>query len=338
MLYPPLNFKSNRQHTVQISINNTMMLKNNGTLFFFNTIFAFSSLCSACNLNNTSYCYTEKTWKVDIKEICIRGHFYFYSSCWVMLYSKKQKSPACHSMQRAFIVYCAKSGCMRGCLLFFSFPNKKSDSSATHETKKKKRIQQSQYPYTTAISRETSRENLKEECVTQLLTPSQKWCFFSNILQESDFIGADWRMYEFNLSILLCSRRNYLRIHTKTNYTAVKKVEFLHLGEELGLWGMLGPTGLRMPWQLSVTSRQMIAVLPDPALPTMTAPRPSQLLVFLSTSSRRVKSQSRPTKGVSAVMPGTSNSSGFSMMSACLNATNLPGGIERENLKLHKNG
>lgn len=56
----------------------------------------------------------------------------------------------------------------------------------------------------------------------------------------------------------------------------------------------------------------------------MTAPRPSQLLVFLRTSSRRVKSQSRPTKGVSAVMPGTSNSSGLSMMSACLNGTNLP--------------
>uniref|UniRef100_A0A3Q3CIQ6 Homeodomain-interacting protein kinase 2-like n=1 Tax=Haplochromis burtoni TaxID=8153 RepID=A0A3Q3CIQ6_HAPBU len=65
----------------------------------------------------------------------------------------------------------------------------------------------------------------------------------------------------------------------------------------------------------------MTAVLPDPALPTMTAPRPSQLRVFLRTSSRRVKSQSRPTKGVSVVTPGTSNRSGFSMMSACLNAS-----------------
>lgn len=82
----------------------------------------------------------------------------------------------------------------------------------------------------------------------------------------------------------------------------------------------------------------MIAVLPDPALPTMTAPRPSQLLVFLRTSSRRVKSQSRPTKGVSAVMPGTSNSRGFSMMSACLNGTNLPGWSERKQSKLFRNG
>lgn len=112
-----------------------------------------------------------------------------------------------------------------------------------------------------------------------------------------------------------------------------------HLGEELGLWGMLGPPcGVRVPWQLSVTSRQMIAVLPDPALPTMTAPRPSQLLVFPRTSSRRVKSQSRPTKGVSAVMPGTSNSSGLSMMSACLNGTNLPGRRGRTQSKLFENG
>lgn len=105
-----------------------------------------------------------------------------------------------------------------------------------------------------------------------------------------------------------------------------KKGKLLHLGEEPGLWGMLGPpSDVRMPWQLSVTSLQMTAVLPDPALPTMTAPRPSQLRVFLRTSSRRVKSQSRPTKGVSVVMPGTSNRSGFSMMSACLNGTNRPG-------------
>lgn len=104
-----------------------------------------------------------------------------------------------------------------------------------------------------------------------------------------------------------------------------------HLGEELGLWGMLEPPcAVCMPWQLSVTNRHMIAVFPEPALPTMTAPRPSQLLVFLRTSSRRVKSQSLPMNGVSAVMPGTSNSSGFSIMSACLNGTNLPGGSERK--------
>lgn len=103
----------------------------------------------------------------------------------------------------------------------------------------------------------------------------------------------------------------------------------LHLGEELGLWGTLGPPcGVLMPWQLRVTSRQMIAVLPEPALPTMTAPRPSQLLVFLRTSSRRVKTQSRPMKAVSAVMPGTSNSSGFSITSACLNGISLPGGVD----------
>lgn len=103
----------------------------------------------------------------------------------------------------------------------------------------------------------------------------------------------------------------------------------LHLGEELGLWGTLGPPcGVLMPWQLRVTSRQMIAVLPEPALPTMTAPRPSQLLVLLRTSSRRVKTQSRPMKAVSAVMPGTSNSSGFSITSACLNGISLPGGVD----------
>lgn len=126
-------------------------------------------------------------------------------------------------------------------------------------------------------------------------------------------------------SFVLCLYTNASRCTHKQMTLLWVKIGVLHLGEELGLWGMVGPPcGVRMPWQLSVTNRQMIAVFPDPALPTMTAPRPSQLLVFLRTSSRRVKSQSRPIKGVSALMPGTSNSSGFSMMSACLNGTNLP--------------
>lgn len=125
-------------------------------------------------------------------------------------------------------------------------------------------------------------------------------------------------MHEYNTA-LRCTRKQFAWLWVQ--------IGCLHLGEEPGLWGMLGPPcGVRMPWQLSVTNRHMIAVLPEPALPTMTAPRPSQLLVFLRTSSRRVKSQSRPTKGVSVVSPGTSNSSGFSIMSACLNGTSLPGG------------
>lgn len=113
----------------------------------------------------------------------------------------------------------------------------------------------------------------------------------------------------------------------------------LHLGEDLGLWGSPGPPcDVRIPWQLSVTSRQMMAVLPDPALPTMTAPRPSQVLVFLKTSSSLANSQSRPTKGVSAVIPGTSNSSGFSIMSVCLNGTSLPAHNERTEFTSFKSG
>lgn len=195
----------------------------------------------------------------------------------------------------------------------FVFPDT-SRSSATHA----KKFQSS---YTTAISSKTSGENLKEERVTQFPTASRKGMFFR---QKPDFSGARWRMPEYNTT-LGCTRKQFAWLWVK--------IGCLHLGEEPGLWGMLGPPcGARMPWQLSVTSRHMIAVLPEPALPTMTAPRPSQLLVFLRTSSRRVKSQSRPTKGVSAVSPGTSNSSGFSIMSACLNGTSLPGGGGRVNV------
>lgn len=181
--------------------------------------------------------------------------------------------------------------------------------------KKRKQFQSS---CTTAISRETSGEDLKEECVTQLQTASQKEIFF-RILQQSEFTGAHWRLHCFEM-------------HTKRHIKRLcVNIGCSHLGEELGLWGMLEPPcAVCMPWQLSVTNRHMIAVFPEPALPTMTAPRPSQLLVFLRTSSRRVKSQSLPMNGVSAVMPGTSNSSGFSIMSACLNGTNLPGGSERK--------
>lgn len=156
----------------------------------------------------------------------------------------------------------------------------------------------------------------------------KKW-YFSHYLAR---IWPDWSTLEnvwIPILATMCTYTNVLRYTQKQTTLLWIKIWVLHLGEELGLWGMLGPPcDVRIPWQLSVTSRQMIAVLPDPALPTMTAPRPSQLLVFLKTSSRRVKSQSRPTKGVSAVMPGTSNSRGFSMMSACLNGINLP--IQRE--------
>lgn len=123
------------------------------------------------------------------------------------------------------------------------------------------------------------------------------------------------------------------------SHTGFKIFQILHLGEDLGLWGSLGPPcGVRIPWQLSVTSRQMMAVFPDPAFPTMTAPRPSQVLVFLKTSSSRANSQSRPTKGVSAVTPGTSNSSGFSIMSACLNGTSRPAHMGRKEFTLFEGG
>lgn len=164
---------------------------------------------------------------------------------------------------------------------------------------------------TPANTRETSGGNLKEGCVTQLLTPHHK-VIFVPLLHKNPSV--------------------------QIQLVAWMKRKPLHLGEELGLWGTFGPPcSVRTPWQLSVTSRQMMAVLPEPALPTMTAPRPSQLLFFFRTSSRRVKSQSRPTKGVSAVMPGTSNSSGFSIMSACLNGTSLPAQIETTTLKLREN-
>lgn len=165
------------------------------------------------------------------------------------------------------------------------------------------------------------------KCATQLpaaaSTPRQKKrFFFLSIMRRNKCpLEAMWMsLLAFCCALLLLlwnEQKNLLRA----------EMGCLHLGEEPGLWGMLGPPcGALVPWQLSVTSRQMIAVLPEPALPTMTAPRPSQLLVFLRTSSRRVKTQSRPMKAVSAVMPGTSNSSGLSITSACLNGISLPGG------------
>lgn len=213
--------------------------------------------------------------------------------------------------------------------LFSYFSRQKNSSSASHDRKKT--------TISVALHNCNQQRNLRGEVERRVRDPVTnsfpKSDFSSNILQESDFTGD---CMNSTSSILLCSYTNAL---TQKQITLLWiKIGVLHLGEELGLWGMLGPPcGVCMPWQLSVTSRQMIAVLPDPALPTITAPRPSQLLVFCRTSSRRVKSQSRPTKGVSAVMPGTSNNSGLSMMSACLNCTNLPGQSERSELKLFKN-
>lgn len=210
---------------------------------------------------------------------------------------------------------------MRGCFLFF-FSRQKSSSSATHDTKKNNNL----CPLTQLQSAEKpqGRTWKKSAWPSYQLLP-KNWYLFQYLTRIWLYWSTTGECMNSTSSILR-SYTNALRCTQKQITLLWIKIGVLHLGEELGLWGMLGPPcGVRMPWQLSVTSRQMIAVLPDPALPTMTAPRPSQLLVFLRTSSRRVKSQSRPTKAVSAVIPGTSNSSGFSMMSACLNGTNLPG-------------
>lgn len=241
---------------------------------------------------------------------CIYGHFYIAQSNTV--YSK----PMCMS-QCVTRIYVQN-------LFLFSSPQIKEPCHSWKEENN------NLTPLTQLQSAEKPQGRTWKKSVWPSYQLLKKWCFlkfhtytYIYIIKKkkSTFTRLYWILYE------LCQS---LQMHTKTNYSALnfflKKGKLLHLGEEPGLWGMLGPpSDVRMPWQLSVTSLQMTAVLPDPALPTMTAPRPSQLRVFLRTSSRRVKSQSRPTKGVSVVMPGTSNRSGFSMMSACLNGTNRPG-------------
>lgn len=77
---------------------------------------------------------------------------------------KIKKSPACN-IQNLVV----------GDVVFFVFQTK--DQLQCHSCSDKN-SQQFQSSYTTAISRETSGENLKEECVTQLSTASQKGIFF----------------------------------------------------------------------------------------------------------------------------------------------------------------
>lgn len=85
------------------------------------------------------------------------------------------------------------------------------------------------------------------------------------------------------------------------------------LGDELGLLDAI--CLMRLPWQLSATSLEMMAVFPNPTFPTTTAPLFSASSVFLRFSSIWWKSQSLPTNTESVVMLGTSNSKGFSRMS-----------------------
>lgn len=87
------------------------------------------------------------------------------------------------------------------------FFRQKTSSRATFAEGKKK-IKQFQSSCTTAISRETSGEDLKEECVTQLQTASQKEIFF-HILQQSEFAGAHWRLQEYNFA-LRCTQNGIL--------------------------------------------------------------------------------------------------------------------------------
>lgn len=72
---------------------------------------------------------------------------------------------------------------------------------------------------------------------------------------------------------------------------------------------------MRVPWQLSATRREMIAVLPKPMLPTTATPRLVLALGLLRWASISWKSHSRPVKTESMVMLGTSNSKGLRAMS-----------------------
>lgn len=92
------------------------------------------------------------------------------------------------------------------------------------------------------------------------------------------------------------------------------------LGDELGLWEAI--CLMRLPWQLSATNLEMIAVFPNPTFPMTTAPLFSVSSVFLKFSSIWWKSQSLPTNTESVVMLGTSNSSGFNKMSCGLYGAN----------------
>lgn len=90
---------------------------------------------------------------------------------------------------------------------------------------------------------------------------------------------------------------------------------------------------MRVPWQLSATRREMMAVLPQPMLPTTTTPRLVMLLPLLRWASTSWNSQSRPVKTESMVMLGTSKRRGFREMSGGrygANRTGRSGGRERE--------
>lgn len=87
----------------------------------------------------------------------------------------------------------------------------------------------------------------------------------------------------------------------------------LRLGEA---WGLSEAICLiRVPWQLSATMREMMAVLPNPILPTTATPRLVLPLGWLRWPSISWKSHSRPVKTESMVMLGTSNSRGLRAMS-----------------------
>lgn len=87
-------------------------------------------------------------------------------------------------------------------------------------------------------------------------------------------------------------------------------------GDELGLLEAI--CLMRLPWQLSATNLEMMAVFPKPTFPTTTAPLFSVSSVFLKFSSIWWKSQSLPTNTESVVMLGTSNNNGFNKMSCGL--------------------
>lgn len=98
--------------------------------------------------------------------------------------------------------------------------------------------------------------------------------------------------------------------HNNQTITQKKNVLF---GDELGLFEAI--CLMRLPWQLSATSREIVAVFPNPTFPVMTAPLFSAGSVFFNPSSIASNSHSLPTNTESVVILGTSNNSGFSKMS-----------------------
>lgn len=192
MLYPlfNLNQSDNTQRRDQWIIQ--WCLKMNCTVLFLSTIVLLFLICFALSLITLQ----EKAERWHKKNISICDHSYFYNSGCLMFHLKSKNDEHITACNMHF--WCNVLNLLGWEVVFSFFQTKKQFQC--HSWKEKK--QQSQSPYTTAISRETSGENLKEECVTQLLTPSQKVIFLP--ISYKTLLEHTGKCMNSTSSILLC--------------------------------------------------------------------------------------------------------------------------------------